>query len=89
MTCLPVTVMSIRLVADVDGEGLVVDGEGLVVAVVAAPVVAVKPVVGATTGLSVCEQDARTKAALRATARVSGAGSRVIFVTVRSLGRVV
>jgi hypothetical protein len=87
VTCLPVTVMSIRLLADVAGAGLV--GE-VVTALVAVPVAVLvaAPVVGATTGLSVGEQDARTTAALRALARVRGPRRPVIFVTMRSLGRV-
>jgi hypothetical protein len=85
------TVMSIRLLADVEGAGLVGEVVVALVAVPAAVLVAVlvaAPAVGATTGLSVCEQDARTTAAVMATTRVRGPRGPVIFVTMRSLGRV-
>ena len=85
LTCLPVTVMSIRRTTDVGGGGLVGDA---VAASVAAPVVAAGSVVGATTGVSVCEQDVRTTAAVKERATVSGLRSLAIVVTVRSLGSV-
>jgi len=48
---------------------------------------AVVPVLGVTVGLAPWEQDARTSAAARPTARVNGRFRGVMFITVRSLGQ--
>jgi hypothetical protein len=76
VTFLPVTVMSILLIAGVDCArvcaGVEVEVDGFVGAVG-----------------SVCEQDARTRAALRQRAAVTYLRNWVALVTVGSLGRFV
>jgi len=88
VTFLPVTVMSILLIAGVDcagvREGVEVEADVDVGAGVGDEVDGVVNGVG-----SFCEQDARTRAALRPTAAVTYLRSWVVLVTVGSLGRFV
>ena len=88
VTFLPVTVMSILLIAGVDcagvRAGVEVEADVDVCAGVGDEVDGVVDGVG-----SVCEQDARTRAVLRPTAAVTYLRSWVVLVTVGSLGRFV
>lgn len=82
VTFLPVTVMSILLIAGVDCVEVEADVD--VCAGVGDEVDGLVGGVG-----SVCEQDARTRAVLRPTAAVTYLRNWVVLVTVGSLGRFV